>query len=129
MTYILDTNACLDFLLGRSRALAARVEKQFTRLSVSVISAAELRVGNKTSEDPEGDARRVDQFLASIAVAPFDKAAADAYAALARRAGTRRGSFDRLIAAHALALNLVLVTHNERDFADVSGLRVENWCL
>ena len=39
----------------------------------------------------------------------------------------KRGTFDRLIAAHALALGLTVVTNNERDFADVPGLKVENW--
>ena len=54
---------------------------------------------------------------------PFDEAAVRAYAALP----FRRGSFDRLIAAHALALDLTLVTSNVRDFADIPGLLVENW--
>ena len=129
MTYLLDTNACLDFLLGRSASLAGRVERQFGRLAVSIISAAELRVGSKTSQDPEGDARRVEQFLASVAVPSVDEAAASAYGRLARQAGVRRGSFDRLIAAHALALGATLVTNNERDFADIPGLSVENWTL
>jgi tRNA(fMet)-specific endonuclease VapC len=39
----------------------------------------------------------------------------------------RRASYDRLIAAHALSLDLTLITNNEGDFADVPGLRVENW--
>ncbi|VVT13010.1 Ribonuclease VapC [Sphingomonas sp. EC-HK361] len=127
MTYLLDTNACLDFLLGRSASLAGRIERQFGRLAVSIISAAELRVGNKTSEDPERDARRVEQFLASVIVPSFDEAAASAYGRLAKQAGVRRGSFDRLIAAHALAIDATLVTNNERDFADISGLKIENW--
>ncbi|HYZ49124.1 MAG TPA: PIN domain-containing protein, partial [Sphingomonas sp.] len=62
-------------------------------------------------------------FLASVEVFPFDAAAARTYA----RLPFRGGSFDRLIAAHALALGLVLVTNNERDFVDVPNLLVENW--
>lgn len=54
---------------------------------------------------------------------PFDARAALFYAALP----FRRGRFDRLIAAHALALGLTVITNNPRDYADVPGLRVENW--
>jgi tRNA(fMet)-specific endonuclease VapC len=54
---------------------------------------------------------------------PFDEAAARAYA----RVPFRRGKLDRLIAAHALALDIVLITNNERDFADVHGLQTVDW--
>lgn len=129
MNYLLDTNACLDFLLGRSGLVAARIERHFTRLSVSMITVAELRVGNRTSEDPIKDARNVDLFLSTIAKHDFDAAAATAYGDLIQRAEMRRGSFDRLIAAHALALGFTLVTGNESHFADVPGLKIENWTL
>lgn len=56
---------------------------------------------------------------------PFDKNAADIYT----RLPFKRAAFDRLIAAHALSLDLTLVTNNESDFADVPGLRVENWTV
>jgi hypothetical protein len=42
-------------------------------------------------------------------------------------AGTPIGPKDLLIAAHARALDLVLVTDNEREDRRVSGLAVENW--
>jgi len=63
------------------------------------------------------------RFFTLIAALPFDRAAAEYYAKIP----FRRGRFDRLIAAHALALGLTVVTANEADFADVPGLRVENW--
>lgn len=63
------------------------------------------------------------RFLGKFPVVPFDEAAARAYA----RVPFRRGKLDRLIAAHALALDIVLVTNNERDFADVPGLKTEDW--
>jgi tRNA(fMet)-specific endonuclease VapC len=125
--YLLDTNVCIDFLLGRSDALAARMADKFGSLAVSAISVAELKVGSRTSRDPEGDSRRLDVFLAGMDVMPFDEVAASHYGAAARRIGVKRNSFDRLIAAHALALGLTLVTRNEADFADVPGLKIENW--
>ena len=93
---------------------------------MSAITEAELRVGPETSEDPERDTERLDRFLSILSVHAFDSQAAATYALLMRQIEIRRGSFDRLIAAHALALGLTLVTGNEEHFADVPGLRVEN---
>ena len=127
--YLLDTNVCIDFLLGRSAALAERVGNSFGALAVSAITAAELRVGGRTSSDPKGDMRRVDTFLSMLDIVPFDARAAASYADVVRHVGVRRKSYDRLIGAQALLLGLTLVTRNERDFADISGLRLENWTL
>ena len=63
------------------------------------------------------------RFFVAVPVMPFDEGAARLYA----RLPFRRGSFDRLVAAHALSLGLTLVTNNGRDFADIPGLRIENW--
>ncbi|MDR6787760.1 tRNA(fMet)-specific endonuclease VapC [Sphingomonas sp. BE138] len=126
-TYLLDTNACIDFLLGRSEPLARRMGEAFGQLRVSAITAAELRVGNRTSQDPARDAKRVDTFLAALPILSFDADAAVAYADMVRSVGVCRGSFDRLIAAQAVLAGATLVTSNERDFAGIADLRVENW--
>jgi tRNA(fMet)-specific endonuclease VapC len=96
-------------------------------VGVSAITAAELRYGAaiKTSE-----ARGVERALLSLVVAPFDSAAAQVYGEIRsalRRRGTPIGPLDMLIAAHAMALGLPLVTNNLREFRRVPGLRVENW--
>jgi tRNA(fMet)-specific endonuclease VapC len=125
--YLLDTNACIDFLEARSLALAKRIEANFDALAISTITAAELLVGPKTSEDPEGDAQKLDIFIASVQVVDFDLAAARAYGDVIRKIGVERNSFDRLIGVQALVLGFTLVTRNGKHFADVPGLRVENW--
>ncbi len=128
--YLLDTNICIDYVDGRSEPARRRVRENFANgLYVSAITEAELRVGPKTSEDPEGDAERLDRFLSILTVHAFDSQAAATYALLMRKIDVRRGSFDRLIAAHALALGLTLVTGNVKHFADVPGLMVENWTV
>ena len=121
-SYFLDTNSCI-FLLARAKpALAARVEDCAPgTVAISAVVCAELAMGFG-----QGDRRAqtmFNRFLASFPTLPFDEAAARAYA----RVPFRRGKLDRLIAAHALALDIVLITNNERDFSDVPGLRVENW--
>ena len=127
--YLLDTNACLDFLLSRNAKLVARVGEAFGKCSVSAIVVAELRVGSRTSLDPASDERLLDLFLAAVKVRPFDEAAAEQYGVMMRDLSLARTNFDRLIAAHCLALGLILVTNNARHFADVPGLKVENWTV
>ena len=129
MMYLLDTNACLDFLDARSLAVAKRIEANVGALAISTITAAELLVGPKTSEDPKGDARKLDAFIASVHVVPFDLETARVYGNIIREIGVERTSFDRLIGVHAVALGFTLVTRNRKHFADVPGLRIENWAV
>ncbi len=127
--FMLDTNACIDFLDGRSSLLEARVDKHFGHLTVSMISVAELMVGSKTSSNPRRDAERLDAFIAGVDLAEFNLATARRYGEVIKQIGVRRKSYDRLIGVQALALGLTLVTRNGKDFADVPGLVVENWTV
>jgi tRNA(fMet)-specific endonuclease VapC len=126
--YLLDTNICIDFVDGRNETARKRIlESHPLGLHLSAITAAELLVGPKSSLDHGGDKVRIEQFLTVLTVHPFDQDAAEMYAQIVRAVGVRRRSFDRLIAAHAQALRMTLVTNNEADFIDVPGLKVENW--
>jgi tRNA(fMet)-specific endonuclease VapC len=127
--YLLDTNACIDFLDARSEKVMRRIDAEFGRLAVSTITIAELKVGNKTSTDPEADRRRLAVFVAGVVVVPFDERAAAVYGDVVRDIGVKRKSFDRLIGVQALTQGLTLVTSNGKDFADVPGLKVENWAV
>jgi tRNA(fMet)-specific endonuclease VapC len=127
--YLLDTNACIDFLDARSERVMRRIDQEFGRLTVSTITIAELLVGSKRSTDPEADRQRVNIFVEGVVVATFDEAAAAIYGDVVRGIGVKRKSFDRLIGIQALALGLTLVTSNGKDFADVPGLKVENWAV
>ena len=92
-------------------------------LFVSAISFAEVALGTQAQRPPPPEA--LEAFVTAIPILPFDEAAARAYAQLP----FKRARFDRLLAAHALSIGAVIVTNNEADFADVPGLRVENWTL
>ena len=120
--FLLDTNICI-YVLADAEGVAARRVSECPEQSVaaSVVTVAELMHGARRA-GPEEE-KKLDAFFQRIGVLPLDLAAARAYAELP----FRRGSFDRLIAAHAMSLDLTLVTNNERDFDDVRGLRVENW--
>ena len=92
-------------------------------VAISAISFAEIVMGEGQGKLP--DMPVIDAFLRVVPLLAFGEDAARAYATLPFR---RRG-FDRLIAAHALSIGAVVVTNNEADFADVPGLKVENWTI
>lgn len=122
--FLLDTNICIYIFNDAGSPAARRVAAQSKGSVVSsTIVLAEVLRGV-----PERDAAGrliVERFFRLVEPLPFDAAAAEAYA----RLPFRRARLDRLIAAQALAAGLTLITNNERDFADIPELRIENWTL
>ena len=120
--FLLDSNILIYLLGGLSLEAKARVEERpVETIATSAVAFAEVMLGAKAL-DAEREARRL---FANLQVLPFDAEAALVYA----RLPFKRGRLHRLIAAQALALGLTLVTNNERDFADIPGLRIENWTI
>lgn len=120
--YLLDSNICIYVLADATSAIAAKLTSCAQGSAVtSAIAYAEVIRGSAQAN--ESERAKLRDFFNLVPVLPFDAAAAVALANLP----LRRGGFDRLIAAHALSLDLTLVTNNERDFRDVVGLRIENW--
>jgi tRNA(fMet)-specific endonuclease VapC len=130
MKYMLDTNTCIYLIRKRPPEVLKRLEQQFEGdVVMSSITYAELRAGvEMKSVDRTRDDAALSALVARIPVQPFDEAGADAYA-IGRKAlpERRRDAMDRLIAAHAVSLDLVLVTNNEADFREYPGITVENW--
>lgn len=121
--FLLDSDICIYALLGRGETLRQRLSDQPEgAVAISAVTLAEVGVGYGAAID---EADELKAFLAQVEVLSFDDSAARAYAALP----FRRGSFDRLIAAHAIATGRTLVTNNEADFSDVPQLKVENWTI
>ena len=122
--FLLDTDCAIYALLGTHPRLRARLaECNPDEVAISALSFAEIVMGENLGHPPDREA--IEDFLSVVPIIPFDEAAARAYASLP----FRRASFDRLIAAHALAVGAIVVTGNEGDFADVPGLKVENWTV
>ena len=96
-------------------------------IGVTSTTTLRLHVGTREHEEPMDDAKWIDRFSSVVRCHDYDTAAAREFALIAKAIGVNRKSFDRLIAAHALALGLVLVTSNVKHFAHVPGLKVENW--
>lgn len=128
--YLLDTNVVSSLVRDPHGPLTGKL-REMSRHEVftSIIVACELRYG----AHKRGSARltaQLEAVLQVLAVAPFESPADTAYAAIRadlERAGLPIGANDLLIAAHALALDSVLVTDNTREFSRIEGLRCENW--
>ncbi len=130
MRFLLDTNIVSD-LIRRPRGLVANriASVGESEVATSIIVAAELRYGAAKKNSPRLS-MRLHQVLGALEVLSFEPPADETYGALRARlqeAGTLIGPNDLLIAAQALALDMILVTANEREFARVEGLKVENW--
>lgn len=131
MSYLLDTNICIYALKERPPEVLERLRSVGpAKVLLSVITALELRQGAEGSQQPEAAHSRLDPFLASMQLVPFEEEDAIYGARLRadlRRRGRPIGDFDSLIAAQALARDLILVTNNLGEFERIGGLRTENW--
>ena len=124
MKYLLDSNVLIALGLDLDDAVADRAGAcDADELVTSAIAFAEVALGSELGKPPALE--RLAIMAEEIPVLPFDATAARAYASIP----FKRASYDRLIAAHALALGLIIVTDNEAHFSDVPGLVVENWML
>ena len=120
--FLLDVNSCIYLIEKLSDTLRRNAERvEPGALVTSSICYAEVAVGNDWNNRMA--AALVNDFFKAVAIIPFDAAAARRYGDLP----FRRHRLDGLIAAHALSLDLTLVTANTRDFAAFDGLRVEDW--
>ncbi len=124
MKYLLDSNILIALGLDTNEVLNARAAKcDADEIVTSAIVFAEVVYGSERGKPPPLETLAI--LAEEIPAMPFDDNAARAYAKIP----FKRASYDRLIAAHALALDLIVVTQNEKDFADVPGLMVENWTV
>jgi len=128
---MLDTNICIELLRSGADQIALRMQKhEIDAIAISSITLAELQFGVAKSSRPAHHETLLIEFCAPLAILSFDDLAAATYGrvrATLEGAGTPIGPLDTLIAAHALSLDLTLVTNNEREFQRVGDLRVENW--
>ena len=127
--YMLDTNMVIYLMKNQPEEVARRFAQCYVGdVVMSAITFAELEYGVAVSAEPQRERRTLASLVEDIPVAPFDSAAGLAYGPI--RLATRdskKDHLDKLIAAHAVALNVVVVTNNTRDFAKYPGVVTENW--
>ncbi len=131
MTHLLDSNACIGYLNGRSPNIRTHLAAMTVGgVGVCSIVKAELYAGAMRSNNPAQSRAKQQAFLNQFVSLPFDDDAAQVYAivrAHLESQGTPIGPYDLQIAAIALANHLTLVTHNTREFSRVPGLLLEDW--
>ena len=131
MKLMLDTNVCIDMIKERPSSVLERFASHAVgSIGISVMTLAEIEYGVSKSSRPAKNQEALDQFISPLEVAPFDRQATAVWgrlrAALEKK-GQSIGSMDLLIAAHAVNLDVRLITHNVREFGRVPGLRIEDW--
>ena len=130
LAYLLDTNILSDLVRNPQGVVAAQITKAGEdTVCTSIIVAAELRYGAIKSHSAKL-AERIDLILSALEILPLETPADHQYASLRHhltRHGTPIGPNDLLIAAHALATDLTVITANAGEFSRVPGLKVENW--
>ena len=130
MKVLLDTDTCIYALKQHATVLGHLLAAEREEVIISVITEAELRTGAAKSSSPAKTLHRIENFLRPLTVIDFTSEDAVVYSGLRsklERAGTPIGPLDTLIAAHAVARKLTLVTNNEREFRRVHGLHLDNW--
>ena len=131
MKYLLDSNTCIRYLTGRSQAVLNKIDST-PQLDMCVCSIVkfELRFGALRSQNVEKTLVQQEKFFRRFISLPFDDDA-QIYASQIRAdlatSGNPIGPYDLLIAAIALANDVILVTHNVREFSRVANLKIEDW--
>lgn len=130
-THLLDTNAAIGILNGTAPEVVARLRRlEPGRVCLASIVKAELLHGARRSRRVEENLATLGEFFTPYASLPFDDRCAEHYAAIRadlEHGGTIIGANDLILASTARAHDLVLVTHNVREFSRVVGLRLEDW--
>jgi tRNA(fMet)-specific endonuclease VapC len=130
LRYLLDTNILSDLIRHPQGTVADRIAAAGEdTVCTSIVVAAELRFGAIRASS-EKLTQTIEQILSAVEILPLESPADQHYGELRhhlKRQGTPIGPNDLLIAAHALASDLTLVTGNTREFSRVPGLKLENW--
>jgi tRNA(fMet)-specific endonuclease VapC len=129
--YLLDTNTIIYIRRDKPQSVR-RVfrELQSGEAALSVITFGELLYGVAKSSQPAAAIQQLRQITSFLVVLPLPEPAGHLYGELRadlESKGQLIGNNDLWIAAHAKAAGLILVTNNEREFRQISGLKIENW--
>jgi tRNA(fMet)-specific endonuclease VapC len=132
--YLLDTAICSYAIKRKEPGLLSKIRAGLVseEIAISVITRSELLYGLELVPDATTLKIAVLAFLDYMPCLEWPVSAAEHYAKLRstqKMTGNLVGYMDTMIACHALAENLILVTNNERDFARIPGLSIENWIV
>ncbi|MCE5229911.1 type II toxin-antitoxin system VapC family toxin [bacterium] len=129
--FLLDTNACIRLLNRSSSKLVSRIRSEDpAEIFLSSVTKAELIYGARHSSRVTENLKLLDRFFAPYISMPFDDSCAEVYAAIRAELASKGkpiGPYDLQIAAIARTHELILITHNTKEFSRVAGLRIDDW--
>ena len=130
MKYVLDTNTLIYYFKGIGNIANQLLATPPNDIGIPTIVLYELEVGIAKSVHPRKRKAQLQEFISLVNIIPFSyaeaKCAADISVKLEKK-GSLIGPYDILIAASAMANNNILVTHNQREFQRIRGLKLEDW--
>jgi tRNA(fMet)-specific endonuclease VapC len=131
MKYMLDTNTCIYVIRQKPLNVIERFKKvEISQVGISSITLSDLLYGVSKSSKPEQNQMALAQFIAPLEILAYGDEAAQYYGsirAFLEKQGAPIGSLDLLITAHALSLEYILVTNNEKEFNRIPNLKIDNW--
>ncbi len=130
LKYMLDTNIVIYTIKNRPEQVRSAFKQHASQMCISAVTKGELVYGAERSSQPERNLADIEGLIARLEVAPFEDHAAGHFGQLRaelHRIGRPIDPYDMMIAGHARAMGLILVTNNMKEFERVPGLRVENW--
>lgn len=129
--FLLDTNIVSYWMRGDQKIIKKLKKHKPYELSLSTITLAEIFYGiRKSNVKKKERLDKIESICAQIDIFPFDKTAADNYGTIRvylERKGIPVSERDLQIASIAMANNLIVVTHNVKEFERISGLISEDW--
>ena len=130
LKFMLDTNIVIYTIKNRPESVRALFNQHEGQMCISTVTWGELVYGAERSSQVERNLSDIEALGARLEVASFDAQAATHFGQVRAelyQVGKPIGSYDMMIAGHARALGLILVTNNMKEFERVPGLRLENW--
>lgn len=130
LKYMLDTDTVIYTIKNRPDQVRKRFKQHNGQICISTVTLGELIFGAEKSAQPETNLQIIEGMLARMELVHFDESAAAHFGQIRAelaKVGTPIGPYDSMIAGHARALSLILVSNNQKEFNRVSGLRLENW--
>lgn len=128
--YLLDTDTCIYTIKRKPTHLKRLFNAHTGQLAISSVTWGELVYGAEKSSKVEHNLNQINGFGARLEILQFGDHEASQFGQIKAELelkGNVIGSYDMMIAGHARALGLIVVTNNIREFKRVNGIRVENW--
>ena len=130
LKYLLDTNMVIYTIKNRPAHVRDAFVRHEGQMAISSVTWGELIYGVERSSQPEKNLADIEAMAARLEILPLTEQAANHFGQIRAelyRTGQPIGPYDMMIAGHARALGLVLITNNAKELERVPGLRIENW--